>query len=240
MSATARAVLSEALLYGDWNWTGAKLELDIALRSDPNSWIVRNSAVGFAILTGEFDWALSQARRAVMTEPSSLSRQLLLGRALLHAGRYQSAITCFTKIIDSDERLYVARRYRAEALLLDERPEEALAELLLMPQEPSEDRCFRLPLLGKAYADCGDKRRAEQIYEDLLAMSRAQYVVHWNLAIVSLAIGRTEDSLDHLQRAWADREPAVLFLRSRPWFKAIAHCEAFKKICPPQSLLAAF
>jgi DNA-binding winged helix-turn-helix (wHTH) protein/predicted Zn-dependent protease len=230
MSAAARAVLSDSLLYGDWNWTGAKLELDIALRSDPNSWIVRNSAVGFAILAGEFDWALSQARRAVMTEPSSLSRQLLLGRALLHAGQYQSAITCFTKIVDSDERLYVARRYRAQALLLDERPEEALAELLLMPQEPSEDRCFRLPLLGKAYADCGDRRRAEQIYEDLLAMSRAQYVVHWNLAIVSLAIGRAQDSLDHLEQAQADREPAMLFLRSLPWFEKLADREGFKKI----------
>jgi DNA-binding winged helix-turn-helix (wHTH) protein/Flp pilus assembly protein TadD len=229
-SATAHAVLSGLLMFADWDWAGAKSELDAALRFNPNSPIVRNNAAYYYICAGEHDRALFEAQRALMMEPSSLSRQLLFGQVLIHAGRYGQGIACMSRLIESDADFYIARRYRAQAFLLNRQPEEALTDLLLLPQERSEEPCFRLPLLGRAYADCGDALRAEQAYLKLQAMTESEYVVWWNLAIVAAGTGRLDDALTHLELALENREPALLFLKSLPWFTPIAESSRFKEI----------
>jgi len=229
-SAPAHAVLSGLLLFADWDWKAARSELDTALTLNPNLSIVRNNAVYYHICAGEYDRALFEAQHALMSEPASLSRQLLLGTALIHAGQYRQGITCISRLIEIDESFYVARRYRAQAFLLNGQPQEAFTDLLLLPQEPSEDPCFRLPLLGRAYADSGEQTRAEQIYARLQVMATTDYVASWNLAIVAVGIGRNDDALLHLERALLEREPTLLFLKSLPWFAPIGRRAQFKKI----------
>lgn len=229
-SAEARAVLSGLLILADWDWEAAKSELHTALRLDPNSPIVRYQTVYYHICAGEHDQAVYEAQRSLMIEPSSLSRQLLFGLALMHAGRHQHAITCMSKLIDSEETFHTARRYRAQAFLLGGRPEDALADLLSITPGSSEDRCFRLPLLGRAYADCGETDRAEQLYTNLQSVAATEYVSSWNLAIVAVAIGRREAAVAHLEQALAEREPALPFLKSLPWFAQIADQPRFKAI----------
>jgi DNA-binding winged helix-turn-helix (wHTH) protein/lipoprotein NlpI len=230
LSAMAHAVLSGLLMFADWNWRAAKSELDTALRLNPGSSIVWNNAVYYRICAGEYDEAFSEAQRALMMEPSSLSRQLLVGLVLIHMGKYRPGIACMSRLLDCDEGYRIARRYRAQAFLLDGQPEKALADLLMLPPERSEDLCFRLPLLGRAYADCGERARAEQVYTSLQGAAATDYVVSWNLAVVAVAIGRLDEALAHLERAFKEREPTLLFLKSLPWFAQIAHRPRFTEI----------
>ncbi len=229
-SAAAHAVHSELLLFADWDWKGARHELATASSLNPNSSIVQNSAASFYLCAGDPERALFEAQRAIMAEPSSLSRQLLFGLVLIHAGRYAQGIASMSRLIESDAEFYVARRYRAQAFLLSRQPEEALTDLLLLPQERSEEPCFRLPLLARAYADCGDAARAEHIYASLQTLAASEYVVFWNLAIVAAGTGHSEEALTHLERALVKREPALLFLKSQPWFEALADSPRFKEI----------
>jgi tetratricopeptide (TPR) repeat protein len=85
-------------------------------------------------------------------------------------------------------------------------------------------------LLGRAYADCGDTDRAEGIYRTLLEMTRTEYVVGFNLATVAVGLGRLEEALEHLEVALKRREPALLMLRSLPWFEPIAQRSRFKAL----------
>ncbi|HEY6326779.1 MAG TPA: winged helix-turn-helix domain-containing protein [Candidatus Cybelea sp.] len=229
-SAPAHAVLSSVLLYADWDWSGSQAELDLALRLNPNSSIVRASVTERAICAGDYERAVHESKRALMAEPSSLSRRLLLGVALIHAGEYAAGIARMSKLLETDGGLQLARRYRAQAFLLDRQPQEALADLLVLPQERSEEPRFRLPLLARAYADCGETLHAEQIYANLLSIVGTEYIVPWNLAIVASGLGRVDDALVHLGDAFARREPALLFLKSLPWFESIADLPRFKEI----------
>ena len=229
-SAPAHAVLSSILLYGDWDWSSAKAELDLALRLNPNSSIVRANVTDHAICAGDYDRAVYESKRALMAEPSSLSRRLLLGVALIHAGEYAAGIACMSKLLETDGELQLARRYRAQAFLLNRQPQEALADLLVLPQERSEEPRFRLPLLARAYADCGETLHAEQIYANLQSIAGSEYIVPWNLAIVASGLGRADDALLHLGHALSRREPALLFLKSLPWFESIADRPQFKEI----------
>ncbi|MBV8345349.1 MAG: winged helix-turn-helix domain-containing protein [Candidatus Eremiobacteraeota bacterium] len=229
-SAAAHSMLSSILLYADWDWSSAKAELDLALRLNPNSSIVRAQVTEHAICAGDYDHAIYESKRALMAEPSSLSRRLMMGVALIHAGDYAAGVARMSKLLESDGELQLARRYRAQAFLLNRQPAEALADLLLLPQERAEEPRFRLPLLARAYADCGETLRAEQLYASLQVMAATEYVVPWNLAIVACGLGRLDEGMAHLAAAFDRREPALLFLKSLPWFEGIAGQPRFKEI----------
>jgi len=229
-SAAAHAVLSNLTLYCDWDWIGARRESDTAMRLNPNSISTRANAAWFHALAGDSEEALEHVQSALLLDPSSPALQILLGRILLHTGDCDRAIPYFANLIESGPEFAVARRHRAQALILNGRPAEALVDLLLLPSDPAEEIAMRMPLLGRAYAECGDFARAEEMYASLREMSRREYVVCWNLATIAVGLGRYDEALDFLEKALADREPTMPLLRSLPWFEAISSQLRFKSL----------
>lgn len=229
-SAVARSVLACLLLDADWDWVAAKAEVDAAARSNPNASIVSCSLVDYLLSVGEHDRALAEARRALMMEPSSLIRQFVVGVALIHAGSYRQGVTCMSRLLEIDETSSIARRYRALGLLLLEEPQEALTGLLLFSQERVEDHNFQLSLLARAYADSGERTRAEEVYGTLRMLSAGEYVPSWNLALVAVGIGRLEEALAHLRSAFEQREPAILSLPSLRLFGPLEGDESYREI----------
>jgi serine/threonine-protein kinase len=229
-SAEARATLGSILLFCDWNWTDAEREIETAIRLSPKSTSVYINAAWFYMCKGAGDKTLREMQRALLIEPASPFLQLFLARIFMHTGEYQRAIDSFSSLIDSVPDFSIARRHRAQAFILNGQPAEALADLLLLPQDRAEDVALRLPLLGRAYADCGDTERAESIYQALLEMARTEFVVGFNLATVAVGLGKFDEALEHLERALAKREPALLMLRSLPWFGPIAQRARFKSV----------
>src|SRR5208283_5028145 len=169
-SGAAHAVLSEILMFADWDWQSAEAELERAMRLSPNSALICNNAAWLRVWFGSFEQAVREARRAILLEPSSPFMHLLMARVLIHAQDFSQAIQYLSNLLETDPGLYIARRYRAQAYLLKGEPEHAIGDLLLLPQERSEEPSFRLPMLGRAYADSGDLERARRIHESLIAM----------------------------------------------------------------------
>jgi DNA-binding winged helix-turn-helix (wHTH) protein len=229
-SACAHAVLSMILLFCDWDWEEAAREIAIAVRLNSNSTVVCNTAAWHYVCRGAIELAIAQTQCALAIEPGSLPLQLLLARMFLHAGDYTRAIELLSALIESGPEFAVARRYRAQAYIFSGQPAQALGDLLLLPPDRAEDVALRLPLLGRAYADCGDAERAEEIYATLHEMTRTEFIVHWNFAIVAIGLRRYDEALAHLERAFVKREPSLMFLRTMPWFEPIARRARFAAI----------
>jgi DNA-binding winged helix-turn-helix (wHTH) protein/Tfp pilus assembly protein PilF len=229
-SAEARATLGNILLFCDWNWVEGEQEIETAIRLNPRSIHVFIDAAWFYMCKGSVERPLHEMQRALVVEPSSPFLQLFVARVFLHTGDYRRAIGALSNLIDGGPDFSIARRHRAQAFILNDQPAEALADLLLLPQDRAEDVALRLPLLARAYAECGDTDRAEEIYRTLQEMARTEYVVGFNLATVAVGLGRLEEALDHLERAFERRETALLMLRSLPWFRPIARRARFKAL----------
>jgi len=229
-SAEARATLGNILLFCDWNWAAAEHEIETAIRLNPRSSSVFTNAAWFYMCKGSVERPLQEIQRALVIEPSSPLLQLFVARVFLHTGDYRRAIGALSNFIDNGPDFSLARRHRAQAFILNGQPAEALADLLLLPQDRAEDVALRLPLLGRAYADCGDTERAEEIYRTLQEMARTEFVVGFNLATVAVGLGRFEEALDHLELAFERRETALLMLRSLPWFRPVARRARFKAL----------
>ena len=226
----AHAVYSGILCFCDWDWRRAQTEIDLAIRLNPGSTFVRNNAAWLYVCAGRYQDALVQAQSALTMEPASLPLQLLVARVLVHLREYSKAIALMSNLLETDPAFYIARRYRAQAYLLGGDPEKALNDLELLPQERSEDPSFRLPMLGRACAELGDRERARGIFNTLLSIARTEYVVSWNLAIVAVGLGYLDEAMSHLKTAYEQREVTLPFLKSLRWFEPISDRAPFREL----------
>jgi adenylate cyclase len=229
-NAVAHAVKSGMLCFGHWEWERAREEIEIAIALNPGSPLVRTSAAWTDVCAGRYEDALAQARLGLALDPSSLLNQLLVARVLLHSGKYDYATALMTNIVEADATFYVARRYRAQAHLLGGDPARALDDLQKLPQAQGEDAAFRLPMIGRAYADLGEKARAKDVLDTLLGLSHSEYVAFWNLAIVATGIGLYEDALTYLETAYERHEATLPFLKSLHWFRPIVQESRFTEL----------
>ncbi|MBV8491219.1 MAG: winged helix-turn-helix domain-containing protein [Candidatus Eremiobacteraeota bacterium] len=229
-SAAAHAVQSNIMLFGDWNWREAKREIDTALRLDSQCPTVFINAIWFHQCVRDDARAMAEIQSALLIEPSAPCLQILFGRVLTHLGRYDRAVAHFSNLIETGPEFALARRYRAQALLLNGQPSDAILDLQLLPENRAEDVASRLPLLARAYAETGDVDRARLIYDSLLAMERTEFVVQWNLAIVAVGLRRYDAALDHLENGVAKREASMPLLRATGWFAPIAKSGRFKAL----------
>jgi Flp pilus assembly protein TadD len=107
----------------------------------------------------------------------------------------------------------------------------ALVELQKASKLGSESGTLEpLALLGYAYARAGQKDEAEQILKELTRRSQQSYVPAVGFAVVYVGLGKKDQALTFLEKAYADRcplavsmvrEPLYDPLRSEPRFVAL-------------------
>ncbi len=225
-SAAAHTVLSEALLFGDWDWSGARGASDHALRLDPGSSYARRNAVRLHIGLGDYAKALTEARSALMLDPSSAQLQILFAQAMVYAGDCDQAVSVLSNLIELSPNCHIARRQRAEAFLSGGDPEKAIGDLQLLSQE-ADANGTDVALLSRALAEYGDADRARRTHERLLEMSSGGHVVRVSLALSAIGIGEEREAMQHLENAYRDREPALVFLNCLHWFEPLRDTPEF-------------
>ncbi len=228
-AAASFALRSELALFADWNWSQAERDVEAAVRLNPTSSVARSCAAWFYALKGDADTALAEARRTLMLQPGSAGAMLLVARILMVAGKYPEAVDWLSGLTSIAPEFSVAKRFRAVAQILDGRYEAAIAEMLASDQTP-EGIVYRMPLLAQGYAALGDQQRAEEAYARLCASAKRNYVAAWHLAVGAIGVGRTNEAVGYLERAYDEHECSLLLLKHVPWFRAIEDSTTFRNI----------
>jgi tetratricopeptide (TPR) repeat protein len=70
--------------------------------------------------------------------------------------------------------------------------------------------------LANAYARSGNKAEAERLLADLITESKKQYVSPYYFAVVYVGLGKPEEAIDWLEKAFADRSNGLVFLKVEP------------------------
>ena len=222
-------MLSNISLFCDWNWIRAKLELDAALKLNPTSSFVRSTAAWYHSCLGDNDRAIQEVEHAISLEPSSPAFQLLLARIFLLSGAYEQAIKSLSTLIEAGPAFQMARRYRAQAYILSGEPHKAIGDLLHLPQGRIEDIAFRLPLLARAHADCGEAERAKEITMACwqsrvrsscrrgIWLSSPSALISWTLRWITSS------------KPWSGGSPRFSRVRNVPWFEPLAQRQRFMR-----------
>lgn len=216
----AHATLGLLRLFFDWDWKGAEQSLRRAIELNPSDAHAYHHLANYLRATGRFKEAVVARERALELDPLNARTSLLVGSDYLSAGDTERALTRFRVALTLDPahtfalgsgpflpigpaEVYTSQNRFAEAV------EEYERIATLRGATASEVSALR-----RGFAQSGmrgfwrrwldmDVRQTEGAAPDPLRMAKL-----WTLA------GDTTKALDWLDRAYADRHPALIYLRS--------------------------
>jgi DNA-binding winged helix-turn-helix (wHTH) protein/TolB-like protein/Flp pilus assembly protein TadD len=227
----AQASICFISVWFDWNWAEAEQQCEHALESSPNS---SEAHRAYSILLsdlGRNEEAINEARRSRELDPRSLVTNALEAHVLLYAGRSQDALQRTDSIISIDPKFWIAWLFRGKALLAQHELAPALTAFE-KARDFSSGNSEALSLVGYTLAISGQADAARAVLDQLITRASTGYVPPFNIAMVYNGLGQKKETLDWLERAYADRDVRLTFLRiehkwdplrADPRFMSLAH-----------------
>jgi DNA-binding winged helix-turn-helix (wHTH) protein/TolB-like protein len=213
--AEAHANLGHILFWYDWDWKAAENQHRRALELNPNS---ADSLQFYAHLlsnTGRHAEALVKIKRARELDPLNLRINALEGLFLLHAGRTDEAIAALRKTLELDSNFRLANMFAARAYIEKGLFAEAIAatrRARVFSPLSSEPIAYGAYALAKA----GEIAAARAALDEMLKLSATRYVPPYNFALVYNALGESAKALDQLEKAYAEKDVRMVFLKVEP------------------------
>lgn len=195
----------------DWNFAGAKSDLDFAMSIDPNNVELLQVYASFLWMTGKIDAALDIQRRCVARNPHASKPWDWLGRMLMDRRDYPAARTALARSAElspySDYRLALATLVELYSGNYDE---------ALRMARSNPDPHFRDYTLAMAAFSAGQAEEARAAQERLIA--RAPEYASAQIAFTYAWQGKREQTFEWLERAVEHRDPGLFGLHYRPEF----------------------
>jgi TolB-like protein/Tfp pilus assembly protein PilF len=181
------------------------------------------------LLTGQFDHAIAEAKRAVELDPVSPILRADLGGAYMIARRYDEAIEQLRDTLQTDPEFYWAHRYLGVTLELKGATTEAIAEYQ-KAYELSDDPTM-LAFVAHAEASTGRRNEARQILVRLTESAKTRYFPPYAFAVIHLALGEKDQALDWLEKNVRDHaSPATNLITVDPYLDPLRGNPRFEKL----------
>jgi TolB-like protein/DNA-binding winged helix-turn-helix (wHTH) protein/Tfp pilus assembly protein PilF len=199
----------------DWDWEGAAAGFAKAIQDNPSYATAYQRYSLYLTAMGRPEASFEQINKARELDPLSISINFSLGWRLYMARQYDRAIQQLRNTLEMDPS------YELPHLVLGLSYAQKGAFDLAIPElrkavELSHGTPLMTSALANAYARSGNKAEAEKLLADLIAESKKQYVSPYYLAVVYVGLGKKEEALNWLQKAFADRSNGLVFMKVEP------------------------
>jgi tetratricopeptide (TPR) repeat protein len=214
--AEAHASLGMAKYFFNWGWEDAEREFQRAIDLNPNYATAHHWYAYLLMLLGRFEQALSELARAQELDPLSLIINATSGYLLYFARRYDEAIERCQRALAMEENFSPAQYMlglACEQKGLHDRAITAFQKSLLLAGEAAG---CDAAALAHAYALAGRTAEARTILHELLERSKQRYVPGFYVALISVGLGDLETALEWLEKAYADRDFYLIYLKVDP------------------------
>ena len=230
----AHVYLADALLTVDFNWKDAEKEIQRALKLNPNDAIAHQWYGLFLVLKGETNDGFVEMKRALTLDPLSTERMVFLGGSALLAGRLEEARMYLKMAIEIDPDLAVAHLYLGNVYDRQGKTDLAMNEFAEAYRLRGETEAETV--LRQTYASAGyETAKKAALRQDIAFwknMGKQRYVSAFVIARDYAQLGENEESLAWLERAYQERDMALLCLRADQdiWFSSVKNDPRFQAI----------
>ncbi|HET7463116.1 MAG TPA: hypothetical protein VFJ82_17820 [Longimicrobium sp.] len=228
--AQAHAALGQTLLFYDWDFRGAERELRRAIALDPDDPLPHEQLGFFYEMQRRFHEAKAEHMTAARADPATpqWETNFMRTRALDGEGEHlYDSLRAVVRSRPHDNRaryqlIIVAdltRHWREEAAYIAEARKAFPGEWI--QSSPGD------PLL---YARAGDTLAARRGMDSLLAHAAGHYQAATSFAAAHAALGDRDAALQWLERAYQDRDYALVFLDSDDFWDPLRGDPRFEDI----------
>jgi tetratricopeptide (TPR) repeat protein len=134
---------------------------------------------------------------------------------LQQAGRTEPAVEHLRRAVDLEPRFWLARHFLSGSLIEKGMYEEAAREAEAAG-ELSPLQTYSVALRGVALARHGRPAEARALMDELLQTSREKYVPPTVIGMLYAALGEREKALEQLEKAFAEKDVRMAFLKVEP------------------------
>ncbi len=228
--AEAHTSLAIVNWYHEWDFKEAEMEFKRAVALNPNYVRAQHWYALYLTYMERYDEAIDQIINARSVDPVSLIANAALGLVYYYADHYAEALEQSIQTVEMDDQFFPAytvqgRAYTRMGIYL--KAVDAFEKVI----EISGRRSSVLSLMAHPLAASGDTKKAEELYDELRERSLDEYISPFDMAVLTMALGRRQEALDWLERAYNEKtfdimsmkaEPLLNDLRDEPRFIEIA------------------
>jgi serine/threonine protein kinase/Tfp pilus assembly protein PilF len=194
-----------------WQWSEAEAEYRRAIELDVNNASAHSRYSAYLSNLARHDEAMSEAKRARELDP--LNTSVAVGYRLAFARLYDEAITELKKVIEFSPnqdypRLILGYAYLGKGMYKE--AEGTFQDAIWLGDKTTSTKIY----LASAYARGGETEKARAILKEL--ETTKEYVSPGELAILYGALGDKEKAFQTLERAFAEHDLQLQFLKVDP------------------------
>jgi TolB-like protein/Tfp pilus assembly protein PilF len=220
-SGLAHAILGDIAIEYDWDWDAADREFKKALALSPSDANVLLFSSLAPWVQGDLPQTLRLIEQSLNVDPFDSGNTVSLGSTYLAMDRLADAERAFRHALDIAPTQVDAHGNTGIALLLEDRPREALAEAL---QEPDES--FKLTVLALCYHTLHRDKEADVSLEQLIA--RYAGSAAFSIADVYVWRGQADAAFQWLDRAYTQRDPNLFSFKTDVLIRRLAGDPRYK------------
>jgi adenylate cyclase len=188
-----------------WDWEGARVASEKALRLEPNNASAIGTAASIASTFGQLDKAIELFERGVELDPLNLSGLRALANRYQEVGRFDEALAAYNKVLALNPEYPGMHLNIATAYLRMDRPERALTEMIGLP-----DSNRLRQLRATALFDLGRFAEAQAMIDEFL--ESPSWKNPMRTADMYAGRGENDDAFEWLEVAFEIRLPSLSFI----------------------------
>jgi TolB-like protein/DNA-binding winged helix-turn-helix (wHTH) protein len=220
----AHASLGLIAPYYDWDWDGARRDLQRAIELNPNYALAHDwYADGYLTPMGKLDESLAELRVAQRLDPLSPVILADMGKTLYFARRYDEAIAQLRTLQEMDPTAYPAAIWLWKAYVEKGMFDQALD--VIEKEKPHVPETFYLCDLAYTYARMGDSERARSLLAQFLKIRGNEDP--GGPAMIYVALGEKEHAFEWLEKAYAWRSNFMSSLKVWPAYDPLRNDPRF-------------
>ncbi|HKW98108.1 MAG TPA: winged helix-turn-helix domain-containing protein [Bryobacteraceae bacterium] len=205
----AHIALARVLFQREWNWRGAEREFHRGIELSPSSPRARVYYASFLMAMGRSEEAVMEGKRACTLDPVAHSTSRSLGDLFYLSHKFDEAVAAWRRTLElypdsGSEHLSIARVFWKQGLEREAREELLKAEELWGADGET------LAIYRRAYAVGGMRG----VWKKELEL--AHYERPYEFALLHAQIGDRDGAFRWLEKAVADREARIVFLKMTP------------------------
>ena len=219
----AWTLLTSILLFREWDFREAEKVCRRALELDPRNTKVRQRLIDSLRVQGRTADARIEIERAIKLQPAAAIFLVRKATMFYEAGNCDEAIPIAVAASDLTNQipLYPATQL-VQGLCLEQRRQYAEAERIfrrVLAQQPNDP--WSEPALGHLLGVSGRAAEAEATLGELRRQLARGRLTHVAMALIYTSLGRHDDAIAALERAWRERDDMMLFIGTDPRFRPL-------------------
>jgi serine/threonine-protein kinase len=218
LNAEALASLASFRLHGEWDLSGAEAALQRALSLNPDLYRVKWTYANLLPYLRGFAPSLPERRQLLAADPFNAGIACEVGLALEFLGRLDEAISQYETALEIDSNNPIVRGNLGWAYLKTGKVGEAIEEFRRLEIGDGEAAGG----LTHAYVELGEPDKAQQVYDELLALANQQRVSRVSVALAMRPLDE-DRAFDLLVQAVEERDPKLLDAMRWTWWSYRDH-----------------